>query len=224
MALFETAQEKARFGRARQRALHREEDWSNRQRKKRLREKNKHQFKQETAGQRMARLRVAELETIFNSRWGPVLPDDDAGREDMEIALHHVAHIDPTSAIGNMIGWMNKWSPWLAKPEAEQIAKKIARCPKKFRQDHLAQLLNLNMEARKELKIRTIGATDATREERAEIAKRNQVERKKAKRRARGVRPRDEYEGQSLSKKVPWKAEGVCRRTWERRRSKARLH
>jgi hypothetical protein len=37
-------------------------------------------------------------------------------------------------------------------------------------------------------------------------------------RRARGARPRAEYEGNSLTRKKPWEAEGVSRRTWERRR------
>jgi hypothetical protein len=35
----------------------------------------------------------------------------------------------------------------------------------------------------------------------------------------RAARSRDEYEGNSLSRLKPWEAQGVSRRTWERRRN-----
>ena len=40
---------------------------------------------------------------------------------------------------------------------------------------------------------------------------------KEEKRRAAGVIPRDEYEGNSLSRHKPWESEGVSRATWYRR-------
>jgi hypothetical protein len=43
---------------------------------------------------------------------------------------------------------------------------------------------------------------------------------KERKRRRAGAKPRAEYEAASLSKLKPWKAEGVCRRTWERRQKR----
>src|SRR5262249_19038324 len=39
-------------------------------------------------------------------------------------------------------------------------------------------------------------------------------------RRAAGIRPRHEYEANSLSKTQPWKELGMSRRTWERHRNK----
>jgi hypothetical protein len=40
---------------------------------------------------RMAHFRLPELERIYADRWGPVLPDDDAGRSDLFIAFNHIA-------------------------------------------------------------------------------------------------------------------------------------
>jgi hypothetical protein len=163
-----------------------------------------------------AKLRVAELEKLFYDRYHGCLPDDDAGREDLELLLHHVAYADPKG----MIACARQWAPWLSLQEATEIAAKIALSPQFLRADPLAQLLNLGMEERTRLGIRTIGAVDATKEERAEIARRNRAERKKATRRAGGVRPREEYETNSLSNTKPWKAEGISRRTWFRRRAR----
>ncbi|MEK8093369.1 hypothetical protein WOC76_12655 [Methylocystis sp. IM3] len=42
--------------------------------------------------------------------------------------------------------------------------------------------------------------------------------RKEQKSRAAGCNPRENYEAQSLSRTRPWEAEGISRRTWERRR------
>lgn len=179
----------------------------------------KRRIKPKSRWQKMARLRVAELETLFKSRYGLCLSDDDAGRDDLEIAFHHLAFIDIPSSVNRMIGWAGRWAPWLAEEEAKQLATKITITPKKFKADSLAQLLNLKMEERTKLRIRTMGAVDATKEEREEIAKRNKVEKKRALRRARGVRPRDEYEAQSLTRMKPWKAEGISKSTWYRRNS-----
>ena len=36
----------------------------------------------------------------------------------------------------------------------------------------------------------------------------------------KGIRPRSDYLARSLSRAAPWKAEGISRRTWERRRKR----
>jgi hypothetical protein len=43
-----------------------------------------------------------------------------------------------------------------------------------------------------------------------------------ASRRKAGVKPRDEYLAEALSATKPWEDEGICRRTWERRRAERR--
>ena len=71
-----------------ERARKKLETWSRRERQKR-------RFKSETKDQLMARLRVAELERLCNTRYGGCLPDDDAGREDLSIIFHHLARVVP---------------------------------------------------------------------------------------------------------------------------------
>ncbi len=212
------------FAEKHEQARKREEKWSRRERQRR-------RFRHETSDQKMARFRIAELERLFTKRYGSTLPNDDAGRDDLEIILHHLARIHPSidarsvrecgdTEIERMIEWAKGWAPWLPQEAARQLAAEIARSPKKFRADDLAQSLNLTMTERTLLNIRTIGAVDVTKKRRAEIAKRRRVEQKSAKRRAEGVRPRDEYESKSLTKMEPWKAQSISRTTWYNRRSK----
>jgi hypothetical protein len=203
-----SAQE-ANFTEKHERACKLEEDWARRERRGR-------RFKAKTHKQLMARLRVAELEKLYTSRYGSCLPDDDAGRDDLELLLHHVAHIDLTKVSGSA----TRWAPWLSQQEARELITKIVSSPKKFRADYLAKRLNLTDQQRAELGIKTIGAADVTKEERKELAKRRKVERIKEKRRAQGIRSRAEYEGRSLTKMKPWEVAGISRATWYRRRSK----
>jgi hypothetical protein len=56
-------------------------------------------------------LRISELERYLRLRYGAVLPDDDAGREDLVILLNHVAH-NRTDPGGKMPGFARRWAPW----------------------------------------------------------------------------------------------------------------
>ena len=84
-----------------------------------------------------------------------------------------------------------------------------------------AQFLGLPYDVRNKLKIRTIGSIDVKKRARMEIRRVRDKVKRQNKRRAEGVRPRDEYEANSLSRTQPWRALGVSRRTWERHRNKA---
>jgi hypothetical protein len=96
---FNRSDKEANFAEKHERACDRLQDWSNRERKKR-------RFKEkETDDQKISRLRVAELERLLMDRYGSVLPDDDAGREDLKIVFHQLVHINPTTAIERMVGW-----------------------------------------------------------------------------------------------------------------------
>jgi hypothetical protein len=92
---------------------------------------------------------------------------------------------------------------------------------------HRQARLRLSHEERTRMGITTIGAYDVDkreREKRHKFRKRTRDrERAARKRAARGVMPREKYLAVSLSKTQPWKAKGISRRTWERRR-RAALH
>jgi hypothetical protein len=72
------------------------------------------------------------------------------------------------------------------------------------------------------LKIVTIGACDLLKAERTARRKAKARQRDEARRRTAGAETRAEYETNSLSKTRPWEAEGISRRTWERRRRASR--
>jgi hypothetical protein len=68
------------------------------------------------------------------------------------------------------------------------------------------------------LNLRTIAPLDMTRNERKQERKLRNRLRMHHKRRREGMKSRAEYESNSLSRTKPWLAQGISRRTWERRR------
>ena len=104
--------------------------------------------------------------------------------------------------------------------EAARMVANICSSPRRYKADTLAIKLNLTAAERTALRITTIGAVDLLKEKRSARRRQRDVERKKRGRRARGARPRAEYESNSLTRAKPWMQEGISRRTWERRRSK----
>ena len=84
--------------------------------------------------------------------------------------------------------------------------------------DRLAWFLGVTYPQRQKLGITTIGSTDINERTRAALRKRRRRLYHEHRRRSRGVRPRADYEANSLSRAKPWEAEGMSRRTWYRRR------
>lgn len=162
-------------------------------------------------------LRIAELKRLFTSRHGHTLPDTDAGRDAVLVMAHHLAHryADAARYIGNSIGLR---APWMRADESAEIIRRVVARPIKWRADKLAQLLRVTEAERRRLGIRTIGAVDVSKEEREQARRRRQRQRERARRRTQGVKPRAEYETNSVSRTKPWLAEGISRRTWYRRR------
>jgi hypothetical protein len=84
--------------------------------------------------------------------------------------------------------------------------------------DGLAWYLGVTYDERQTLRLWTIGSTNVNKADRKEIRRVRDKVRARERRRAKGVRPRTEYEANSLSRLKPWAAEDICRKTWERRR------
>lgn len=162
-------------------------------------------------------LRIADLSTIFRSRWGVVLPDDDAGRDDIKLAVDHLAALaHPARAITR---WLETWGPWLTLAEHRQIIADGIANQRHWKADALAWRLRLTREERRMLGITTIGAIDHGKAARTKLRRDRDKARKAAKRRAAGSVARSEYEGGSVEKTKPWIAEGISRRTWYRDRA-----
>lgn len=162
-------------------------------------------------------LRIADLSTIFRSRWGITLPDDDAGRDDIKLAVDHLAALaHPARAITR---WLETWAPWLTLAEHRQIIADGIANQRHWKADALAWRLRLTKEERTMLGITTIGAIDHGKAARTKKRREYQRNWKAEKRRSAGAKPRSQYEKESISRTKPWITEGVSRRTWYRRRA-----
>lgn len=163
-------------------------------------------------------LRLHDLARIFRHRYGVTLPDDDAGRDDLTVAINHLASLArPRRHIAN---WIGLWAPWLPAGEMQEMVGAALANPQHWKADALAWRLRLTKEERRMLGVTTIGAIDENRA--ARIKRRRQVEReRKARlRRAKGAKPRATYEAQSTASAMPWVTEGISRATWYRRRAR----
>jgi hypothetical protein len=125
-------------------------------------------------------------------------------------------------AFENFLGWSGLRRHLWKAPEYGKAVVRAERAAKRFgglSADKAAQMLRLMAERRKRLDIRTIGAIDQTKEQRRvlrkwankcrQAARRSRVARESE----RIIRPRTV----SLSRTKPWQAQGISRRTWERR-------
>lgn len=180
--------------------------------------------KQKANGKRQRRspmqlvgLRLNDLATLFRSRYGRAeLPDDDSGREDLEIALNHLACL--AHPRGHITKWIEIWAPWLTMAEYAEIVPPILANPQRWKADALAWRLRLTKEQRTMLGITTIGAIDENKAARTKRRRAADRQRKENARRSKGIKPRGTYESQSISKAKPWLAEGISRAQWYRRR------
>jgi hypothetical protein len=179
-------------------------------------QKPKHKASRRTPMQLVA-LRLNDLASIFRSRYGVTLPDDDAGRDDLEVAINHLASLArPRRYIAN---WIGLWAPWLTAKEQQDMVGAALANPQHWKADNLAWRLRLTAEERRMLGVTTIGAIDENKAARTKRRRKLDRERKAKARRAKGAKPRKDYEAQSVEQAMPWLDEGISRATWYRRRS-----
>jgi hypothetical protein len=165
----------------------------------------------------LALIRMRELEQIFSSRYGSILPNDDAGRDDLTIAAHHIAHLGGDAA-RHIAAWARLWAPWMTADELKAFTADVMTGPCKFRADTLGRRLRLLQREREDLAITTIGASDFDAEQRKVARNHRRRANEQARRRARGAKPRADYEANAISRFTPWQALGISRATWYRRR------
>jgi hypothetical protein len=102
----------------------------------------------------------------------------------------------------------------ITEAEASAITEKASITRKHLSADNLARWLGVTYDQRQTLGLTTIGSTNVGKRARKELRKRRWRLNAERRRRGRGMRP----QSQSLSRLKPWAAEGISRRTWERRR------
>ncbi len=165
------------------------------------------------------RIQLGHARKLLHHRYGPRLPDDDAGREDLRILLNLKARCYyPQRRMQALLREIELTAPWMTGAEAEKLAAEIAADPLTFKSDALGRELNLDWRTRERLRVWQIGAVDMDAEARKERRKLRHRERMQRTRKAKGAKPRAEYEGKSLSATRPWEAEGISRAKWYRQR------
>jgi hypothetical protein len=168
------------------------------------------------------RLRVGNLRKLFRARYGPVLPDDDAGREDLRELLLPIS-VGPHAGI-KMPNAIEIWAPWMQPEEAGRLIDQINLTPARQRRptaSNLGERLYLTNGERERLKLWTIAAHDLDQHQSQEHRKAKRRARDRRRRLLRGRKPRAEYEGNSANRAKPWELEGISRRTYYRRRKTA---
>ena len=174
--------------------------------------------------------RLGDLRKLFRHRYGIVMPDADDAREDLrELLLVASMAYNPERA---MLAEIAQWAPWLMNgkeltQEAVQLIDDVNRTPPYLRKPKarlLGNRLRLTDYERTTLGIRTIRPFDMTDEQLVERRKAKDRERKWHKSRGAGKKPRDAWLANRLTRLKPWEKlkPPISRRTWERRRAKAK--
>jgi hypothetical protein len=168
--------------------------------------------------QQIVALRLHDFARLFRSRYGLTLPDDDAGRDDIEPVIHHIAALKQPARKAAL--WLELWAPWLTLREQRQFISNGIAGARAWKADQLAWRYRVTKEERTMLGLTTIGAIDHAKAARTKRRRQRDRQRKEAARRAAGAMPRKEYETTSLSRTKPWTEQGISRATWYRRNAK----
>jgi hypothetical protein len=174
----------------------------------------------------LRRLRLGDLKRLLWSRYGQILPDDDAGRADLELLLDVVSFVP--NARYRLKNITETWAPWMDSAAAYELVEAVLRKPdhlRKLKADQLGEKLNLTYEERRALGVRTIAPADLSPDEfadrRRDARRAKDRASKERSRRKAGTKSRLTYLATSLARLKPWAALGISRRTWERRRASA---
>jgi hypothetical protein len=167
---------------------------------------------------RVQSLRVGDLLRLFRDRYGPTLPDDEAGQEDLFELL--VAVSVGANGPERMQHHAETMAPWFPQRELDEKIAEINSLPlymRKIKPRILGDRQSVTNAQRERLGLWTILPCDRTKEQMAEQRKAKKRARDRERRRRQGKRTRAEYLAKhSLSRKQPWKAEGISRASWYR--------
>src|SRR5262245_44262911 len=169
----------------------------------------------------LRRLRYRDLIRLFQHRYGPTLPDDDAGIEDLWLLLQNVS-LAPFGAEKKMRHVCGLLAPWLSEEGVQERIDFLTRLPSFERietAEGLGERLRVTNAERELLKLWRLTPVDMTADELVEQRKARRRKRDAERRRAEGRKPRAQYRATSLSQTRPWEAEGVSRATYYRRRA-----
>ena len=155
------------------------------------------------------RLVNAQLQRFLAVRYGrSEWPDDDAGRDDLWLAVHHLAVAGKDEL--TIRAFIKRRAPWLAEPKTAEMLDRAFSNKHPYGAAKLGERLGLTAADRMKYRLWHIEAIDCAKPERIKQAKKRKAERRKQRRRERGVKPRDEYLAQSVMRTKPWIALGIA--------------
>ena len=164
--------------------------------------------------------RIHEIERIRHKRGHDALDTDDADMYRIPIAQQlrrgHNAHTHE-----ELLQELQRREPKAALDKLlEAVDYVIDENSKTMSADDLGKRLKLTAAERTAWKIRTIGACDQTKAQRAKLRRQNKRVRDRLraaeKRKADGMTPRQLWLSNRLTATKPWAAEGISRATWYR--------
>jgi hypothetical protein len=158
----------------------------------------------------IAVIRRREIER--HARYIGAAETEDFWRWPVAWCWHNTQSKDPVHAL---IGAVTRMGGTYSAVEAEDVLQRAGEMYQRRKARPLGKFLGVTYEHRRICGIRTFGPTTppALRREQNRMTQ-------EMRRRAKGAQSREEYENNSLSRRKPWKAENISRRTWERRRKR----
>ena len=171
--------------------------------------------------------RLRELERIIVARHGKALDTDDADFYLVRVAqclkrFHQFKNGAATynDVLDRLKIWAQFSTPLVDDDALRGAVDEVMDKANLESADVIARRLRVTNAEREALKLRSIGACDLSRAARVKLAKERRKRRDRqriaAKRRALGVKPRQQYLAESRAQAKPWLAEGISRRTWYR--------
>jgi hypothetical protein len=152
--------------------------------------------------------RTREIAMITVRRHGG-LPDTDDRNIYLEAAAQHLNPRDGDIAFA-LSNWARRLGTELPQDEIDRVVCEVKRNPRRYRARTLGEMLRVTYEERCALRLTTIRCYDVSWAECVRRSKKIRRQKEADKRRRNGAKSH----ANSLSRRQPWIAEGISRRTW----------
>ena len=152
-----------------------------------------------------------------------VFTDDKMGRAHL-FQLVCVASLAPACADQKVEHLIGLWAPWMPDWEVQDLKEHLGRLTmteRWFTPRDIGRILYCTNAEREAWALWQILPCDMTDEELAAFRSDKRRKQLEKRRRDKGVRSKVEYLAELASRPKPWEAEGIHRRTWEKRRRRA---
>lgn len=103
--------------------------------------------------------RANELDRLFVGRYGSILPDDDAGRDDAAVMLDHLAGLDDFHSRAD--GFLNVRAPWMSDQERTCLKQRAISSRRHWTASELGEHLRLQPAERSTYRTWSIRPVDA---------------------------------------------------------------